>query len=36
MKTYSYVEINDGISCKLVLCMYLSTQCFYVYIAECR
>lgn len=28
VKTYSCVEINDGISCKLVLCMYLSTQCF--------
>lgn len=26
MKTYSYVEINDGISRKLVLCMYLSTH----------
>ena len=26
MKTYSYVEINDAISCEPVLCMYLSTH----------
>lgn len=26
MKTYSYVEINDGISRKLVLRMYPSTH----------
>jgi len=26
MKTYSDAEINDGISCKLVMCMYPSTR----------